>query len=272
MIMAAMLVVDVVIVMRVRSMVVRRVIVVGMVVVRMIVLRVLAVIMIVVGVIMMRVIVPGMIMAGLGRLRVGTAFRIERRLDLNDFRAEPLQHRLDDVIAADPQALCHQLRRQVAVAEMPSDADQLLRILAADFDQRLGGGHHFDHAAIFQHQRVAAAQRHCVFEIEQELQAAGADHCGAPAMPVVEIQHHGVGRGLIPTMLAFDVRCADHLSLTVLDLIAAGDGSTIAAGQLRPSLAAGRTIRAGRSGLKRLFCGVRACCVPDAVQRLGAAP
>ena len=36
---------------------------------------------------------------------IGAAFGIERRLDLDDARAEPLHHRLDDVIAPDAQAL-----------------------------------------------------------------------------------------------------------------------------------------------------------------------
>ena len=42
---------------------------------------------------------------------IGAAFGIERRLDLDDARAETPHHRLDHVIAPDPQALGHDLRR-----------------------------------------------------------------------------------------------------------------------------------------------------------------
>ena len=46
----------------------------------------------------------------MGSLGIGAAFGIERRLDLDHARAQPLHHRFDDVIPADPQALAHDLR------------------------------------------------------------------------------------------------------------------------------------------------------------------
>src|ERR1700731_1786568 len=48
---------------------------------------------------------------------IGAAFGIERRFDLDHARPEPLHHRL--------------------VAEMPGNPDQMLRIVAANFGQRL---------------------------------------------------------------------------------------------------------------------------------------
>jgi len=142
--------------------------------------------------------------------RIGPAFGIERRLDLDDARAKPLHHRLDDVIAANAQALRHDLGRQMAITEMPGDPDQMQRIGAADFDQRLGGGHHLDQPAVFEDQRIAAAQRDRVFEIEQELQPARPRHRHPPPVPVVEIKHDGIGCGLRPAMLAQDLSRADH--------------------------------------------------------------
>ena len=128
--------------------------------------------------------------------RIGAAFGIERRLDLDDPRAQPLHHRLDDVIAANAQALRHDLCRQMAVAEMPGDPNQMQRIGAADLEQRLGGRHHLDQPSVFQHQRIAAAQRDGVFQIEQEFQPARARHRHPPPVPVVEIEHDGIGRGI----------------------------------------------------------------------------
>ena len=72
-------------------------------------------------------------------LGIGAAFGIERRLDLDHARAEPLHHRLDDMIAPDAQAFRHDLGRQMAVAEMPGDPDQMMRVGAPDLEQRLGG-------------------------------------------------------------------------------------------------------------------------------------
>lgn len=198
------------------------VIVVAMLVVMMVVvitavIVIVVVVPVVIVVIVVTVIVPAMTLAMrmfLRRMarRIGAAFGIERRLDLDDPRAEPLHHRLDDVIAADAQALRHDLRRQMAVAEMPGDANQMQRISAADLDQRFSGRHHLDQPAVFQHQRIAAAQRDGIFEIEQEFQPARPRHRHAPPVPVVEIEHDSIGRGLRPAMLPEDLCRADHVS------------------------------------------------------------
>src|SRR3954470_22068293 len=82
-------------------------------------------------------IVP-MRMAG---LHIGAAFGIERRLDLGHAPAKSLDHGFDDVVAADAQSLCHDLRRQMAVAEMPGDADQMPGIAPADFREWFGRRH-----------------------------------------------------------------------------------------------------------------------------------
>ena len=65
---------------------------------------------------------------------VGAALRVERGFDLDDPRPQPLHHRLDDVIATDAQAPSRDLRRQVAVAEMPGHPNQMLRVVAAHAD------------------------------------------------------------------------------------------------------------------------------------------
>jgi hypothetical protein len=74
---------------------------------------------------------------GMAAAGIGAAFGIERRFDLDHARPQPLHHRLDDMIAPDPQALGHNLRRQVTVAKVPGDPNQMLRVVAADLGQRL---------------------------------------------------------------------------------------------------------------------------------------
>jgi ABC-type nickel/cobalt efflux system permease component RcnA len=144
------------------------------------------------------------------RGRIGAALGIKRRLDLDDARAEPLHHFLDDVIPADAQALGHDLRRQVSIAEMPSDPHQMARIQPSDFGQRLGRRHHLDQPAVFQHQRIAAAQGDGGFEIEQEFEAARGRHRHPPPVTVVEVEHDGVGRRFRPAILSSNLRRSHH--------------------------------------------------------------
>jgi len=202
----------------------------GVIVVVMIVVAMFVVVMVLTMVVMTMIVIMRRMGMGM-RMRVGfrrmgvtarvrAALGIERRLDLDDARAKPLHHRLDDVIAADAQAFRHDLGRQMAIAEMPGDADQMQRIGAADFDQRLGGGHHLDQPAVFEDQRIAAAQRDRVFEIEQELQPARPRHRHPPPVPVVEIEHDGIGRGVRPAMLAQDLCRADHREAFHLNSVA----------------------------------------------------
>lgn len=162
------------------------------------------------------VIVMGMIMTGVRLMRggIGTAFGIERRLDLDDARAETLHHVLDDMIAANAQALCHDLRRQVAIAEMPGEPHQMAGICAAYLDQRLGRCDHLDTTAIFQHQGVAAAQGDGVFQIEQEFQSARPRHHHATTMTIVEVENDGVDGRFNPVVLANNGCRADHVFLS----------------------------------------------------------
>jgi len=188
---------------------------------------VMVVIMFVMTVVMvMTVIMRGMIVAAMAvpvivfRMRmgggIGAALGIERRLDLDDAGTKPGHHRLDHMIAADAQALRHDLGRQMAVAEMPGDPHQMERVGATDFDQRLGSGDHLDQAAVLQHQRVTAAECYGIFQVEQEFQPARAGHRHPPPMPVVEIQYDGIGRSVRPAMLALNFGGADHFILLEL--------------------------------------------------------
>src|ERR1700678_729123 len=95
-------------------------------------------------------------------LRIGAAFRIERRLERDHAGAKTLGHRLDHGIAADAQRLWCYFSRQMAVAEVPGDAGQGQRVGGPDFGQRFGLSDHLDHAPVIEPQPVAAAQ-HCRF-------------------------------------------------------------------------------------------------------------
>jgi len=110
-----------------------------------------------------RMTMRGVVMGVACRMRVaavviGAAFGIERRLDFDHPRAQPLHHFLDHVVAANPQRFGRNLRRQMTIAKMPGHTNQMLRVLAADLKERFGRCYHFDQPAVLQHQRIAAAQ------------------------------------------------------------------------------------------------------------------
>ncbi|OAF12228.1 hypothetical protein AYJ54_06995 [Bradyrhizobium centrolobii] len=198
-----------VVVMMVVTMIMRGMIVVVVIMAVMIMMMVMIVM--VMSMIMMRMIIMAMrVVVGMTRIGIGAAFGIERRLDLDHARTEPLHHRFDDMVAADAQALGHDLRRQMAVAEMPGDADEVVRITAADFQQRLRRRDHLDQPAVLQHQGIAAAKCDGVFEVEQEFEPARARHRHAAAVSIVEIEHDRIRRGFREAVLSLDLRRPDH--------------------------------------------------------------
>ena len=126
------------------------------------------------GMIVGRMTVRRMVVRFTRRVRVavtgiGAAFWIERRFDLDQARTQPLHHCFDHVVAPDAQAPSGDLCRQVTIAEMPGDTNQMLRIAAADFHQRLRRRHDLDQPAILKHQCIASTQGDRIFEIEQKL-------------------------------------------------------------------------------------------------------
>lgn len=142
---------------------------------------------------------------------IGAAFRIERRIDLDNARAEATHHFRDHVIAANTQRLRHDLGRQMTVAEMPCDTDEMQGVIAADLDQRFGSGNHFDQTAVVEHQRVASAQYDRLFQIEHKRKPARSRHRHTPAITIIEIEHDRIGGGLLPLMLPDDFGRAAHI-------------------------------------------------------------
>ena len=141
--------------------------------------------------------------------RVGPAFWIERRLDRHHPSAETRHHRLDHVIAPDAQPFAHELHRQVAVAEVPGNADRRRGIGAGDLGQGFGRSHDLDQVACVEQERVAASQRHSLGQIEQEGRAADAAHADAAPVPLVEVEHHHV-MGLSLPRAGGSNRCRAH--------------------------------------------------------------
>ena len=186
----------VVVLMIVRTMAMGMIAVMRMVVVvmRMIVMMIVGMIMMVIVVVPVVVVVMMIVLvAAMRRAGIGAAFRVERPLDGDDFRAEAARHVLDHMVAPDPERASRQLDRQVTIAEMPGDPRQRDRVLAADLGERLRRRDHFDDAAVLQRETVAGAQHQSLGQIEQEGEALDAGHRDAAAMTIVIIEHDGIG-------------------------------------------------------------------------------
>ena len=200
--------------------------------------------------IMRRLIMRRMAMRFACRVRVGgigATFRIERCLDLDQAGAQPLHHRLDDVIAPDPQSPCRDLGRQMAVTEMPGDPNQMLRVVAADLRQRLRRRHDLDQPAIFEHQRIATPQRDRVFQIKQKRKTPRARHRHSPPVTIVEAEHDGIGRRVGPAMAGENLAGADHTEIL----------STLAS--LMISITVGEALSGADTSRHTLMCGARPC-------------
>ncbi len=111
---------------------------------------------------------------------ISAAHRVEGRDDVLDLGAEPFEHRLDDMVAQDQDAVRRDGGGEMAVADMPGELGEMKRIPGPDRVERLVGGGDLDHAAALDGERVAGGQHHGFGQIDQNLAAIrGIDH--APA-------------------------------------------------------------------------------------------
>jgi hypothetical protein len=154
--------------------------------------------------VMMLVIV---VMVRAGGLSIGPSFRIERCFDLDHTRAEAYRHFGNDVIAADAHGFGHDLRRQMAIAEVPRDAIHMQWIYTANFQQRFGRGNDLNQPSVLKLKRVPVAQWHGLRKIEQKLEPTRAGHCDAPTVAVVVIEHDRIGRVARPCRGPPDQSC-----------------------------------------------------------------
>lgn len=141
---------------------------------------------------------------------VGTAFRIKRGFDLNDARTESANHILNDVIAPYSQPFSDNLRGKMTIAEMPRNADQMLRITPADLEKLFGRAYDLDPPSVFQDERVAATKRYGFFQIEQEFQPTRRGYGHTAPVTVIKPEHNRIGRRTGPSRLSQHISCADQ--------------------------------------------------------------
>jgi hypothetical protein len=127
---------------------------------------------------------------------VGADFRVEGGIEPRETAAEPDYHIGDDVIRSNAQPLAGDLKRQVSVAEMPSDPQQVRPIDRLDFEKRLGGGANTKIPAGFELKTVAVDEATRPRQIEKKGLSRIGDEADAAAMPVDVSEGHRTQRGV----------------------------------------------------------------------------
>lgn len=179
----------------------------------MVVMVMMGVAVVIVRVMSVFVLMVVIVMAVDATVTIGAAFGMEGGVDRYDIGAELDEHVLDHVITADAQAVAEQFGRQMPVAEVPGEAQQMRPVPAGHLDQRLGRRLDRDDAPVLEQQAVALLQRYGLGQVEQEFGPALRGHGDAAPMPRVEIEHDGVGRRLGPEAGGIDGESADQASL-----------------------------------------------------------
>src|SRR3546814_20892548 len=106
-----------------------------------------------------------------------TALGVERRLDFRDAAPQALDHVDDHVIVADTQAISPKLCREMAVAQMPGNANERADIRCGDLAEWLGRRLPPSNASAAQDEAGAIAE-HDGLRRARDGRAAGRDRVG----------------------------------------------------------------------------------------------
>ncbi len=75
------------------------------------------------------------------------------------------------MIAQDQDTRLLDLGRQMAIAEMPGQFDQMQRVFRADLEEFLRGGNNLDQITILKLQPITACKQNGIFEVEHDAAA-----------------------------------------------------------------------------------------------------
>jgi hypothetical protein len=140
-----------------------------------------------VGAVMVRIVMMA------ARCGIGAAFGIESCGNLDHRGTELAGHIRDHMITANAYSAGEKLCRQMAITEMPGDAGEMQRVTAADLEQRLRRRNDLHKPAVFEPERIAAAQFRRRRQIEQKGRALRSGHRHAAPMAIVVVEHDAVG-------------------------------------------------------------------------------
>lgn len=119
---------------------------------------------------------------------VSAAFGLEGSMHLAQISSEAMEHLLDHMVRSNAENLVADLSWQVPIAQMPSQAHELIGIFMRDFDGELGRGLDPEPPAIVKLQAVAVGHGDCLGKVEKDILALVRGQTDATAMARVEIE------------------------------------------------------------------------------------
>jgi hypothetical protein len=125
---------------------------------------------------------------------VGTAFRLERDLQLYKLGSEAMEHVLDHMIPTNAKNPIENFSRQVPISQMPRKAHELIGITVPYLDNRLRSGLHHEQSPIFKLQGVPVSHCNRFRQIQKHVLALIRNKPDAAAMARVEIERESARR------------------------------------------------------------------------------
>jgi hypothetical protein len=142
---------------------------------------------------------------------VGADFRVEGGIEPRETAAEPDYHIGDDVIRSNAQPLAGDLKRQVSVAKMPSDPQQVRPIDRLDFEKRLRRRANAEISAGVELKSIAVDEAMRPRQIEKKGLSRIGDEADAATMPVDVSEGDRTERGVFrPIAPAVDREGSPH--------------------------------------------------------------
>jgi hypothetical protein len=121
-------------------------------------------------------------------IAICAALGLEGCLDFREFCSEALEHFLDHMVGPNAKDMVANFRRQMPIAEMPSQTCELVRIFVPDLYNRFRGGLNLEPPAVFELQPVSVGHGNRFLKIEKDIFTLVRRQANAPAMSRVKIE------------------------------------------------------------------------------------
>jgi hypothetical protein len=119
---------------------------------------------------------------------IGATFGLEGRLYFREFCSEAVEHLLDHVVGPNAKDMVSNFRRQMPIAEMPSQTYELVGIFVSDLDNRFRSGLNLEPPPVLELQSVSVGHGNRFLKIEKNILTLVRLQANAPAMARVKIE------------------------------------------------------------------------------------
>jgi hypothetical protein len=129
------------------------------------------------------------VMVGIGvAVAISATFRLEWSLNFREFCSEAVEHLLDHMVGPNAKDTVLNFRRQMSVAEMPSQAYELVGIFVSDLYNQFRGGLNLKPPSILELQSVSVGHGNRFRKIEKDIFTLVRRQANAAAMARIKIE------------------------------------------------------------------------------------